>query len=95
MAKELALLIRMDIEEQDGFFVATSKDLDGFVLAHPSKDLLLDDLPSAIKLLIDVRYNVNCKVVPSQFGKPKSKAKPPWLVIPAEVESVAIPAIAA
>ncbi|MYD78342.1 MAG: hypothetical protein F4239_05475 [Gammaproteobacteria bacterium] len=93
--KEQALLIRMDITEKDGWFVATSKDLDGFVLAHPSEEMLLDDLPSAIKMLIDARYDVNCKVVPSQFGKPKSKAKPPWLVIPAEVESIAIPAIAA
>ncbi len=91
---ESALLIRIDIEMKDKWHIATSKDLDGFVLAHPDEDEILDDLPSAIKLLIDMRYDVNCKVVPSKFGKSKSTAKRPWLVMPANVENMAMPAFA-
>ena len=96
MEGENALLIRIDVKEKDGWFVATSKDLAGFVLAHPDESELLEDLPRAVKLLIDLRFDVDCKVVPSKFGKPKSKAKPPWLVMPACIEqSISMPAVAA
>lgn len=91
---ERALLIRINIENQDGWFVATSKDLNGFVLAHPKESELLRDLPNAIKLLIDVRYGIECKVVPSEYGKRASRAKTPWLVVPASVENISLPVAA-
>lgn len=91
MTEENALLIRVDIKQKEDWYFATSKDLPGFLLVDQDKNELIDDLPEAIRILVNARYDVNCKVVPSQFGQSKSKAKRPWLVVPAEIENVALP----
>ena len=89
--EENALLIRVDIEQEEDWYIATSKDLPGIVLVDQDEAELLEDLPRAIELLIDVRYDVDCRVLPTKFGKEKSKASRPWFVAPVGIGSISIP----
>ena len=89
--EENALLIRVDIELEEDWYFAKSKDLPGLVLVDQDESELMEDLPRAIKLLIDVRYGVDCRVLPTKFGMEKSKANRPWLVAPAGIGSISKP----
>ena len=89
--EENALLIRVDIELEEDWDFATSKDLPGLVLVDQDESELMEDLPRAIKLLIDVRHDVDCRVLPTKFGKENSKANRPWFVAPAGIGSISIP----
>ena len=89
--EESALLIRVDIEQEEDWYFATSKDLPGLVLVDQDESELMEDLPRAIKLLIGVRYDVDCRVLPTKFGKEKSKADRAWFVAPAGIGNISIP----
>ena len=77
------LVIRIDLQKQDGWHVATSKDLPGFVLAHQDRDKLIEDVPDAVRLLYSKRHNVDCQVVESEYGDPsRARTRPPCLLFP-------------
>lgn len=81
-----AISIRVNFEEVDGWYIATSPDLPGFILADPNRQEIIDDLPLAIKTLYDARYNTNCTVIPSKYGNPKTRAKTaPWFIMPENI----------
>lgn len=68
--KYQAILIRVLIEEVDeGWYIATSPDLLGLVLADKDRNAIVDDLPAAIELLYSERYNCKCKVVQASYGE--------------------------
>ena len=78
-----AISIRIKFEELDGWHIATSPDLPGFILADPNKQEIIDDLPLAIKTLYDARYNADCIVISSKYGNPKTRTKAaPWFIVP-------------
>ena len=79
------LSIRISIEERDGWYVATSQDLPGLVLAHPDRDVIERDLPGAIELLYATRFNCKCKAVPIEFAGQPETDRVPWLLVPPEV----------
>ena len=81
MSNVHTLLIRVDITEQNGWHIAKSKDLPGFILADKSVANIVDDLPEAIELLISERHGIDCKVVRGKYGSTTSKAKTPWVVM--------------
>jgi len=80
-----AQTIRVDIEEQEGWHVATSRDLPGLVLAHESRERVLDALPGAIRLLYSHRHKCDCIVFFSPFAGESDATNAPWVVIPPEV----------
>ena len=61
---EGAILITVNFEERDGWHIATSPELPGFILADQNKDEIIDDLPEAICVLYSARHNVECRLVP-------------------------------
>lgn len=78
---EHAISIRVKIDKLDGWYIATSKDLPGFILADPDREAIIDDLPESIQILYSERHGVECRVVPSEYGNPSSEGKAPWLVM--------------
>ena len=71
--EESALLIRVDIEQEEDWYFATSKDLPGLVLVDQDESELMEDLPRAIKLLIGVRYDVDFEYCQPSSGRKNQK----------------------
>lgn len=58
-------LVRTEINFADSLWTLTSCDLPGLLLAHEDINTLLDDVPDAIKLLVELNYGVKLdRVVP-------------------------------
>ncbi len=82
-----AIVIRIDLQKLDGWHVATSKDLPGFVLADPDRDKVIDDMPQAIGLLYSERHGVECRVVESEYGNPsRARTRPHCLLFPSSFD---------
>lgn len=88
--REKCMLVRIKIENIDGWYIATSPDLPGFTIAHQDRSIIENDVPDAIQLLLTERHGLECSVVKSEYGNPRTRAKnPPWLVIPPALVSSA------
>ena len=80
---EGAILIRIRFQEKDGWWNATSPDLEGFYVAHQDPEYILQHIPEAIETLYSMRNNVDCKVVHAETIKPeRSQESQPWVILP-------------
>ena len=89
--KTSGVLITINFEEKDGWHIATSPDLPGFILADPKFDEIIDDLPEAIRILYSSRHKVDCKVVSLKKDKDPN---PWWALLPLSVIDSLVPAAA-
>jgi len=83
MAKPI--VIRIDFEFVDDWWVVTSKDLPGFILADPDKEKLKQGLPETIEMLYSERHGKPCQVSESEYGDARSGDAgnpPPCLLFP-------------
>jgi len=78
-----ASIIHVSItQDDDGLFVASSPDLAGFLVAHPDKNEVVNDIPNVIRMLIRRRTNQDVVVAPVS---PKRDELPAWVSIPSFV----------
>ena len=85
---ETGILINVNFEKKDGWHIATSPELPGFILADLDIDEIIDDLPEAIRVLYSHRHNIECGVVylkRADHVAEKDEGPSPWALIPMPV----------
>jgi len=73
------ITVRID-KESSGLFVATSKDMPGLLVAHPDREIVEQDIPNVIRVLIKRRRNQDvlvAKVSPDESQIDR------WVFVPA------------
>ena len=66
----------------DGFFVATSKEMPGLVLAHKDIQFVLQDIPLAIIALYKANYGIDAEVIQAFPASSAEVTLPPtWMVM--------------
>ncbi len=87
-----ALSFRVEIEERDGWFTATSQDLPGLCLAHTDLESILNGLPWAIGVLLSKSHGRDYHVVRSPYAGDPDSDRAPWVAIPPEIASAQLAA---
>ena len=54
--------VRIEYSYQSGVHTFRAPDYPGFYLASPDAQLVFDDIPGALKLLVDMDFGVDCAV---------------------------------
>jgi hypothetical protein len=80
--REYAEIVNIKIrKEPDGFFVATSVELPGLVLAHKDIRMVLQDVPTAIVALYKANFDIDAEVIEAFPASSDDVTLPPtWMV---------------
>jgi divalent metal cation (Fe/Co/Zn/Cd) transporter len=69
-------------KEMDGYFVATSAELPGLVLASADVHAIAEDIPKAIKALYKANFDIDVEVMEAFPASAREVKLPPaWMVV--------------
>lgn len=78
------IIINVEIHEDEGLYVATSRQFPEINVAHPSMAAIFEDLPNIIGAICQDRYGVKMTVLPADVPDSEFDGWR-WVAIPAPV----------
>ena len=84
-----AKIVRVAIDEMDGWTVATSDDLPGLFIAHPDQEAVKSDIPDAIRILFKEQHGLVVRVVEGEYPRGVEERRRPWVTLPSDFEPAA------